>query len=1032
MDRFAQIAKEGVSVQERGLIIPEPEKKDAIFLQNVVDDRYQFTPLKKMDSEEELSEALLAAREEYRPYMQDLAPAMEELRERMPLQRAGWRIQTEADQQDFQGVLDGKGQWEEVRLPHYGAPVGKATTFYRMRFDLTESMLAKDAIYLCFKGVDYKAAVYVNYRFVGFHEGFFAPFEFQITDYVHEKDNVLLVVVDNDAVHSDGGEKIYAATGLGFDDSKVGWHHCPPGMGIYQDVYVEGRSAVSISDIFVRPMENLEDASCWIEVSAAGPMKKKVRLELSLYGQNFDETVFTALAYAPSTNLEVGLGDSLTEAQTKADDVYHKPMPLFVQQGRNQFKIPFHIPGARRWSNSNPWLYQVQVRLLDEEGTLLDCRKQQFGMRFFSMDTEGERKGRFVFNGETIRLRGANTMGHEQQCIYKGDMDQLMDDILLAKLCNMNFLRITQRPVQPEFYEYCDRMCLMLQTDFPLFGMLSREKFCECIREAEEMERLIRSHACCILVTYINEPFPNASNQPHRCLERRELEEFFAAANIAVRLQNPDRVIKPIDGDYNPPEETSLPDNHCYPCWYNGHGIDIGRLYKGYWMYVKPGWYYGCGEFGTEGLDPVSVMRKYYPSEWLPQTEEEEAGWSPEKIVGAQTGRFHYFFYKTPETLAQWVEKSQEHQRFATQIMTEAFRRDSRMNTFAIHLFIDAFPSGWMKTIMDVERRPKPAYFAYRNALEPILVSLRTDRFTYFAQETAHVECYICNDTNQYLPQSWLQYYAVCDGKVLISGRHPAKVSACTSQFQGYISIPMPSVSKNGRKTVTVVAGLFDGAGRLLQDASQEITVFGAARESLLGIQLDWHKPQLFILGNGGKASALLQDMELEAQPFPSSSPQEAGVTVVDDYLAYAARKDSIDAWVRGGGRLVFLELPAGRYQIADDTVEVRPCPMLPVHFAAVEDVPFMDGFEEQDFRFWYDEQAEYITPLAENVVIGENFDRLLGGATAGDRDHWTSAHIAAMKECGKGRIILCELKLPGRVNSNPVAKRFAAKLLEN
>ena len=41
--------------------------------------------------------------------------------------------------------------------------------------------------------------------------------------------------------------------------------------------------------------------------------------------------------------------------------------------------------------------------------------------------------------------------------------------------------------------------------------------------------------------------------------------------------------------------------------------------------------------------------------------------------------------------------------------MTEAFRRDDRMNTFAIHLFIDAFPAGWMKTIMDVERHPKPA-----------------------------------------------------------------------------------------------------------------------------------------------------------------------------------------------------------------------------------------------------------------------------------------------------------------------------------
>ncbi|MFQ9799387.1 MAG: hypothetical protein ACLR23_11100 [Clostridia bacterium] len=40
---------------------------------------------------------------------------------------------------------------------------------------MTESMASKDAIYLCFKGVDYKAAVYVNYRFVGSHEGFLPP-----------------------------------------------------------------------------------------------------------------------------------------------------------------------------------------------------------------------------------------------------------------------------------------------------------------------------------------------------------------------------------------------------------------------------------------------------------------------------------------------------------------------------------------------------------------------------------------------------------------------------------------------------------------------------------------------------------------------------------------------------------------------------------------------------------------------------------------------------------------------------------------
>lgn len=65
----------------------------------------------------------------------------------------------------------------------------------------------------------------------------------------------------------------------------------------------------------------------------------------------------------------------------------------------------------------------------------------------------------------------------------------------------------------------------------------------------------------------------------------------------------------------------------------------------------------------------------------------------------------------------------------------------------AIHLFIDAWPSGWMKSIMDCKRIPKQAYFAYRDALAPLLVSLRTDRFAYTAGETIQIEAFLCNDT---------------------------------------------------------------------------------------------------------------------------------------------------------------------------------------------------------------------------------------------------------------------------------------------
>lgn len=149
------------------------------------------------------------------------------------------------------------------------------------------------------------------------------------------------------------------------------------------------------------------------------------------------------------------------------------------------------------------------------------------------------------------------------------------------------------------------------------------------------MEGLVRSHPSNIMVTYINEPFPQDWGvKAHRQLTRPELERFFVAANEAVHLANPDRVIKPVDGDYDPPT-MSLPDNHCYCGWYNGHGVDLGRLHKGYWQPVKQGWFYGCGEFGAEALDPVATMRKY-TQDWLPQTREAERDWSPNRIVAAR------------------------------------------------------------------------------------------------------------------------------------------------------------------------------------------------------------------------------------------------------------------------------------------------------------------------------------------------------------------------------------------------------------
>ncbi|MDD5707782.1 MAG: glycoside hydrolase family 2 TIM barrel-domain containing protein, partial [Kiritimatiellae bacterium] len=716
-DRFAQIAAEQRKQRQRGLTTPAPLPVPARRLP-LSRTPPAFTPVPRLRDAADLRRELARMRRRFQPFLRDLAPALPSRRLRVNLREFDWRLETAADRRRPSFLFDGGGRWERVALPHYGGPLGRATAWYRTPFNVTEAMFRRGALFVRFRGVDYKAHVFVNGAYLGSHEGFCAPFEFDFTAHARCGRNVLLVKVENDAIcmgndswGADGaefeGDKLYAATGPGFDEPEIGWHHCPPGMGIYQDVAIEARAPLFIHDLFVRPLPEEGDAEAWIEVWNSDRRRRPAQVQLSLFGQNFRATVFR-------------------------DRDMEAPPPL--GPGVNFLRFPLTLKRFRWWAPDQPWLYQLQVRLLDGDQREVDTASRQFGMRSFRIEEQSQPKGKLYLNSCEIRLRGANTMGFEQRDVIRRDWEQLRDDILLAKIANMNFLRLTQRPVQDEVYDYCDRLGLMTQTDLPLFGVLRRNQFAEAVRQAGEMERLIRAHPCNVMVSYINEPFPAAANKPHRHLLRAELESFFRAADEAVRLANPDRAIKAVDGDYDPPGP-GLSDNHCYCGWYNGHGVELGKLHKGYWQPVRPCWHYACGEFGAEGLDPVLLMRRRYPASWLPHTPEEERDWTPSRIPKAQTGRFHTMWFDTPHSLPEWSRASQAHQAWATRLMTEAFRRDTRMNSCAIHLFIDAFPSGWMKSIMDVERQPKPAYFAYREALTPLLVSMRTDRLAYFGGE---------------------------------------------------------------------------------------------------------------------------------------------------------------------------------------------------------------------------------------------------------------------------------------------------------
>ena len=1019
-DKFAKIGNMQGATREYLLEKQVPEPLPDIRLSVKHNKDAVFKPFQLMDTKEELYDELARLRKKYLKYLEDHAPEMAVTRQRIPLEEFDWRIEDEKDRVDFSNVLEGKGVWKKVEIPHYGPPLGRAVTYYRRDVFLDSNMMQKGSLFLCFKGVDYKAHVFWNGSFLGSHEGFFAPFEFDITRYAVEGKNTIVVKVENDFTtlgsndeqgNHEIGNKIYAASGPGYDDPESGWHHCPPAMGIYQDCYIESRNPLHIHDLFVRPLVDSKEAEVWVEINNFSGKPEQIKLQLSLYGQNFDSVVFEGMEFVPRTTYIPGIGDL-----AKPED--WSEMDLKMGYGVNFLKFRVPVKNPRLWCNETPWLYQLQVKLLNSAGKVTDETSTQFGMRSFTMDTLSVPKGMMYLNGKKIRLRGANTMGYMQQDVMRQDWEQLIDDILLAKVCNMNFIRLTQRPVQEEIYEYADKLGLMLQTDLPLFGGLRPNQFIEAVKQAGEMERLIRSHPSSIMITYINERFPNAMGFPQRDIASyADYDKFFKACDQAVHFSNPDRVIKAVDGDYDPPSP-GLPDNHCYNGWYNGHGLGLGEMHQGFWQPVKPGWFYGCGEFGAEGLDPVNTMKKHYPADWLPHNKEEERRWTPISIPASQTTSFHYLWYNTPNSLTGWIKASQEHQAWAIRLQTEAMRRNNHMVSFAVHLFIDAWPAGWMKAIMDVDRQPKKAFFVYRDALNPLLATLRTDRYNYFSKEKINIEAWLSNDLNE-IPEGYKLHYQLEKGeKVIFAHAVDPKFVRNGSKFQGYISFDAPKVSK--RTGYKLRLGLFDDAG---DEVSQSVIDIGVWPE-------DTGKgaKKVFVAESTGKASGLLSELEI----IPDQDVHASDVIIIDDYNWYAGNRKLVDDLVRAGKTALFMELPEGTFQIGNSAVRCYNTIMGNYYFVSPQTGhELVNWAAPMDFKFWYNEKARVVTPFIGTVFKAADWTPILStGLTSWDsRDNGTYL-AAAERRYGKGKYVICQLQLNDRTNTNPAARKFAYGLL--
>ena len=1011
-DFFARIALDHHPVGKDELYGPQPPALDPRFFRPSALVAPAAAPLSHEENLAQFHEALQTLRERYRPFLADFTPPAALPRPRLRLDSFQFRYEQEADR-DFSRVLSGGGEWEEIKIPDYRGPIGKWTGFYRTTFEYGRLSPGK-RLFVHFQGVDYIANVTLNGRFVGRHEGFFAPFEFDITDVLNVGgENVLVVEVQNDyptlGVEREGtdrvdGDKQYAATGPGWDDPEIGWHHCPPGAGIYQPVWLEERAPVFVHDLFARP--NIDDASieAWVEVFNTGENNHPFELRISVFPRNFEGQAW--------------------------EDIPFQVAP--AGPGVNYYRLTIPMPDFRLWQPDSPWLYTLRASI-SIDGELADERDRQFGMRTFSMDEDWEPKGALYLNNRPIMLRGANEMGHLQRCVMNEDWEQLIDDILIAKIANMNYFRITQRPVQEDIYDYFDRLGMMHQCDYPLFGYQRRNQFGEGVKQAAEMERLIRSHPSSIMVSFINEPFPNGkyadqteealfvahTPKGHRQLFRDELEAFFSAARKAIYIENPDRVIKNVEGDYDPPTEEGLSDFHCYTMWYTNHALPLGKLHRGYLPPIKKGWRTGCGEYGTEGLDNYHVMQQFYPREWLPEHDDEE--WRPDRISLAQTHAMHGDWFEEQRTIRDWIRESQRHQALATTLMTDAFRRraDLIVST-AIHLLIDAWPAGWMKVLVGVDRVPKPSYFAFQKSLEPVRIHLRTDRFTCYGGEMAQVEVWTLNDTPDELSGCQCLVTLRSEDETYESFIMPAGIPPVSANYAGTVRFRVPAVQD--RSSLHLDAALLDENGVLINQERLTLEAFEPMSA----------QPASSTAWSDENARNWLDLLAIPAAPFSADTPS---ARIVSSLAGFRRQRHALLDQAREGATVVVQILGEGEDQIEIDGVTIPVRAMNGVSFLARNaDHPLTGDFHPDDFRFWYNAEKDYIDHLATSYLDADELESLLFSYQKPDFFKSISGWkrrmpVVGILPYGRGQLIFSTLKIDGRIRVNPILDRFLNRL---
>ena len=302
----------------------------------------------------------------------------------------------------------------ESSLSGVGKTVGSSQhLWYRRNFSVPKAWKGKRVL-LHFGAVDWQADVWVNGVKAGSHTGGYTPFSLDITDALQAGDNSLTVRVwdGTDTGFQPRGKQVRKPSGI--------WYTSV--TGIWQTVWLEPVPQQHIADLRTTPDP---DAGC-IRVRAVGVTGGLVEVNLLADGRR----VASARALAGA------------EAEIA-------------------------VPDARCWTPDDPYLYDLEVKLI-RDGKTIDRVRSYCAMRKVGVAADKDGILRMTLNGKPIFMYGPLDQGWWPDGLYTAPTDEaLAFDVQKTKDWGFNLIRKHVKVEPARWYYHCDRLGILVWQDMP-------------------------------------------------------------------------------------------------------------------------------------------------------------------------------------------------------------------------------------------------------------------------------------------------------------------------------------------------------------------------------------------------------------------------------------------------------------------------------------------------------------------------------------------------------------------------------------